>query len=141
MGDEKKPDFSSLEKAVKSMVLALETYEKLNNTVSTAEIELLRDGVICRFEYTFELSWKTMKRFLEMYGMEQVDRLKNRDFFRVCFEAGLIRNPNAWFDFMLDRNQTSHVYDTKIAGDVYSSANSFIGEARYLLEQLRDRTK
>lgn len=139
MKSSQKLDYSSLEKAIHTLNEAIVTYNARKELVSVPESTLMRDGIIQRFEYTFELSWKTMKRYLEMYGIEQVDKLKNRDFFRSCHESGLIRDPQAWFDFLQDRNQTSHTYDQVVAVDVYDSAVRFIADAQYLLAQLRER--
>ena len=50
----------------------------------------MRDGVIQRFEYTFELSWKMIKRYLEIYSLEKPDGFTNTELFRMGFEQGLI---------------------------------------------------
>jgi nucleotidyltransferase substrate binding protein (TIGR01987 family) len=139
MTSSQKLDYSSLEKAIHTLNEAIVTYNARKEFVSASESTLMRDGIIQRFEYTFELSWKTMKRYLEMYGIEQVDKLKNRDFFRSCYEAGLIRDPLVWFDFLQDRNQTSHTYDQVVAVDVYDSAVKFIADVQFLLAQLQER--
>lgn len=141
MSEGKKLDFTSLEKAVATLESALRTYIQSKDSLEQDKRDLMRDGVIQRFEYTFELSWKTMKRYLEMYGLEKVDKLSNRDFFRSCFETGLIRDPEIWFGFLSDRNQTSHIYDQEIAADVFDSANKFMVDAKYLVEQLQKRIK
>jgi nucleotidyltransferase substrate binding protein (TIGR01987 family) len=141
MSQKKKLDFSSLEKAVSTLELAVKTYLERKDSLDKTGGDLMRDGVIQRFEYTFELAWKTMKRYLEMYGLEKVDNLNNRDFFRSCFETGLIGDPEAWFGFLMDRNQTSHVYDQKIAGNVFESASRFISDAMFLVDQLKKRIK
>lgn len=136
-----KLDYSSLEKAINTLESALKFYESQKNAVGPEQRDLMRDGVIQRFEYTFELSWKTIKRFLEMYGLEKVDALNNRDLFRVGFENGLIKDPVQWFDYLSDRNQTSHVYDPNVAADVFSSAQKFLTDAAFLLERLKERVK
>ena len=136
-----KLDYSSFEKAINTLESALKFYESQKNAVGPEQRDLIRDGVIQRFEYTFELSWKTIKRFLEMYGLEKVDALNNRDLFRVGFENGLIKDPVRWFDYLSDRNQTSHVYDPTIAADVFSSAQKFLTDAVFLLERLKERVK
>jgi nucleotidyltransferase substrate binding protein (TIGR01987 family) len=103
--------------------------------------DIMRDGAIQRFEYTFELAWKTIKRYLEMYGLEKVDNLNNRDLFRAGFENGLINDASAWFDYLTDRNQTAHIYDQNIAAEVFDSAKGFLADVKYLLTQLKERVK
>ena len=97
---------------------------------------VLRDGVIQRFEFTFELSWKMLKRYLEEFGLEKVDGLNNRDLFRVGFEQGLLDDPEAWFHYLKMRNQSSHIYDAGKAAAVFASARQFQQAAQELLNRL-----
>lgn len=138
---ENKLDYSSLEKAVATLEMALHSFETITVTLLPEERDLMRDGVIQHFEYTFELAWKTIKRYLEMYGLERVDKLTARDLFRVAFETGLIGDASAWFDYLADRNQTSHIYDEIVAREVFDSAGCFLIDVRFLLIQLKERVK
>lgn len=98
----------------------------------------MRDGVIQRFEYTFELSWKMLKRYLEEYGLERVDFLANRDLFRVGYEQGMLRDAEAWLDYLKKRNLASQTYDAATATAVYLSARALLQDGRFLLERLRN---
>lgn len=138
---ENKLDYSNLEKAITTLEKAVHSIESIKATSSPEERDLMRDGVIQRFEYTFELAWKTIKRYLEMYGLEKVDKLTGRDLFRAAFETGLIEDASAWFDYLADRNQTSHIYDDIIAAEVFDSAGRFLIDVRFLLAQLQERVK
>jgi nucleotidyltransferase substrate binding protein (TIGR01987 family) len=138
---ENKLDFSNLEKAITTLATAVSAYEAKKDSAMPDERDLMRDGVIQRFEYTFELAWKTIKRYLEMYGLERVDKLTSRDLFRVGFEAGLIGDASAWFEYLADRNQTSHIYDDVVAAEVYDSVKAFLIDVRFLLVQLKERVK
>jgi nucleotidyltransferase substrate binding protein (TIGR01987 family) len=101
----------------------------------------VRDACIQRFEYTFELSIKTIKRYLEqeMPIPEQLDQLNYRDLLRIAFEAGLVAQAESWFQYREARNQTSHTYDERKAGSVYAILPSFIEDTRFLLTQLEHR--
>ena len=88
-------DLRSLKKAVEALKLAFEIYDRNPLAEYLPEKVVLRDGVIQRFEFTFELSWKMLKRYLEEFGLEKVDGLNNRDLFRVGFEQGLLDEPEA----------------------------------------------
>ena len=136
-----KLDYSSLEKAVSTLEVSLISYESGKDSMQPEQRDIMRDGVIQRFEYTFELAWKTIKRYLEMYGLEKVDKLNNRDLFRAGFENGLIEDASLWFDYLTDRNQTSHIYDPIVAAEVFNSAKGFLNDAKYLLAQLKERVK
>ena len=134
-------DLSSYEKAIASLETALNAYASAQQPEGSAERELMRDGVIQRFEYTFELAWKLVKRYLEEYGLERVDSLTNRDLFRVGHEQSLLRDAEAWLNYLKSRNLTSHTYEPATAEIVFQSAKAFLADARYLLDQLRARAK
>ncbi len=75
--------------------------------------DLEREGLIQRFEYTFELAWKTLKDRLEYDGV-QVPTATPRKVIRSGFAAGLIDDGEAWIDMLTDRNAMSHQYDFDI---------------------------
>jgi nucleotidyltransferase substrate binding protein (TIGR01987 family) len=134
-------DYSSLEKAIATLKIAIDSYNAMKGSIGPQERDVMRDGVIQRFEYTFELAWKTIRRYLEIYGLEKADTLNNRELFRAGSENGLIKDAATWFDYLADRNQTSHIYDPDVAADVFSSAEAFLADAGYLLLRLKERVK
>ena len=100
----------------------------------------LKAGVIQNFEFTYELSWKFIKRWLETnFTRDDYDGLSRRDLFRHAFEAGLIKDIESWFEYNEKRNLTSHTYNKITAEDVYSCIPNFIEDAKYLLSQLESR--
>lgn len=103
---------------------------------------LMRDGVIQRFEYTYELSWKLLKRYLEeIQGLNDVDALGRKELFRHGHEARLIEDPLRWFAYHQARNLTSHIYAEGIAQQVYTAARAFAVDAAQLLRALEERLK
>ncbi|MDP9195360.1 MAG: nucleotidyltransferase substrate binding protein [Pseudomonadota bacterium] len=94
----------------------------------------IRDSVIQRFEYTYELAWKTLKRALMVsFGYDE-DTV--RDIYRRGFEVGLLQDVERWLAFHTARNMTSHTYNEKIADQTYAVAQEFLKEARLLLQRL-----
>jgi nucleotidyltransferase substrate binding protein (TIGR01987 family) len=81
------------------------------------ENDIVYDGVIQRFEFTFELSWKLMKLFLEYNGITEMK--SPRTTIREAFAYGLIEDGEQWIDMMVDRNKTSHLYDEEEAKIIY----------------------
>jgi nucleotidyltransferase substrate binding protein (TIGR01987 family) len=134
-------DLSSLEKACEALELALKVYAQSVLAEDHPEKVLLRDGVIQRFEFTYELAWKMLKRYLEQYGLEKAEGLNNRELFRMGREQGLIADPEKWFHYLAMRNQTSHVYDQAKAAEVFAAAREFLPDAQYLLRRLRVKAK
>ena len=80
--------------------------------------ELAIYGVLHRFEFTFELMWKTIKDYLEYIGI--VEKTGSpREVIKSAFENALIEDGEEWIDMMLARNQLSHIYDKQISRDIY----------------------
>jgi nucleotidyltransferase substrate binding protein (TIGR01987 family) len=74
--------------------------------------DLEAEGVIQRFEYTYELAWKTMKDYLEENGVT-ITPLTPRNVIKEAFAAGLVGDGQVWSDMMLHRNLLSHTYSEK----------------------------
>ena len=72
--------------------------------------ELEQEGVIQRFEYTFELAWNTLKDRLEHDGMV-LSSVTPRAVIRSAFQAKLISEGERWIDMLGDRSRMSHMYD------------------------------
>ncbi len=119
-----------LKKAVASLKVAL----------AQPKDEFVRDAVIQRFEYTYELAWKMLKRYLdESEGAAAVDPLSRKDLFRLGGERGIVGNVEAWLVYHRARNETSHVYDESKAEQVYDIARQFAVDAEKLLAELERR--
>lgn len=100
--DERKLDFS---KALKRLEEALE--KDLSD-------DLVVDGIIQRFEFTFEQACKVMKLYLEDQGILD-EALAPRSTIRCAYKHKLIEDGDVWIEMMLDRNRTSHMYDEETA--------------------------
>ena len=87
--------------------------ESKNNSVSST----LKDGVIQRFEFCYEICWKLIKYYLENEGIQEAKSPKST--FREAFKIGIIEDGEVWIDMLNDRNLTSHVYDEEVAFDIY----------------------
>lgn len=81
--------------------------------------EFERDGLVQRFEFTHELSWKLMKAYAEYQGFDGIGG--SRDATRKAFEMNLISDGQSWMDMIKSRNETSHNYDGSMADDVVDS--------------------
>ena len=81
-----------------------------------SEQDLLKEGLIQRFEYTHELAWKVMKDYLEYQGY--VDIRGSRDAIRKSLELDILSD-RRWMATIEARNLTSHNYDDETADNIY----------------------
>ena len=90
----------------RGLVLLREALENGPSALSALE----KEGVIQRFEYTFELSWKTIKDFLEAGGLV-INPVTPRQVIKDAFAAKVIGDGQTWIDMLDHRNLLSHTYD------------------------------
>lgn len=111
-----------------------DAFSRLNDGVLQAKDELDRDGVIQRFEFTFELLWKCLKVFLEREGIKCATP---RDCLKSAFRAGLITDEDAFLNMLDDRNKSSHIYSQQEAGKIFQNIkNSYVAGMEKLLKNL-----
>jgi nucleotidyltransferase substrate binding protein (TIGR01987 family) len=133
-----KLNLAPLEKAVSRLTEGLARYEK---DITDTQI---RDGLIQRFEFSYEISHKMLKRHLEAVSPtpEQFDAMAFADLIRSANEQGLLLGDwSAWKIYREMRSKTSHTYDEEIAIEVVHSIPAFLEEARHLLKQLQERNQ
>ena len=103
----------------------------------TEDPDLLRIALIGAFMFTFELSWKTLKDFLNYEGIQVTFP---REVIKQAFQNGLIEDGELWIKMLESRNIMSHAYDEAVAIDVSKSVLAFYLPAFEKLHQvLSDR--
>ena len=127
-------DITPLDRAIASFEAALARQSQHTDD------DLIRDGCIQRFEFTYELSHKMLKRFLEATSAnpDDFDTMPFQDLIRTGAERGLLLSDwSRWKDFRKARSTTSHTYDEEKAREVFAVLPDFLAEARYLRDRLR----
>ena len=99
-----KQRFTNFEKAVLRLESALE-----DDPDRLSQLE--QEGVIQRFEYTFELAWKVLKDKMEADGL-QLDRISPKVVIKQAYASRYIENIETWLQMINDRNLMSHTYDS-----------------------------
>lgn len=100
--------------------------------------EFVRDSAIQRFEFTFELFWKSLKAYAEESGVEAYSP---RDSVRTAFQLGVIQEHPDWFRMLEDRNLTSHTYNEATAETIYSHLPAYLRLIREAQAELTRRVK
>ncbi len=81
--------------------------------------DLVVDASIKRFEFTYELSWKLMKAYLEYNG--NLNGSSPRRAIQEAFKISIVKNGDGWLDMLEDRNRSSHTYDELTAKEIYQN--------------------
>jgi len=109
---------------------------RLEEALARAEDDLDRDGVIQRFEFTVELAWKALKRLLAYKGVECSFP---RDCIKQAFRYGLLEDDDLLLDMWTDRNLCAHVYNEKLAQEIYERIKEIhVKGLRRLRDSLRE---
>ncbi|OGT49043.1 MAG: hypothetical protein A3E82_01335 [Gammaproteobacteria bacterium RIFCSPHIGHO2_12_FULL_38_11] len=105
--------------------------------------ETLQAGVIQHFEFSYELSFKLLKRQLEHESSTPtlVDSFSFQELIREGAEKSYIKDAKKWLEYRHQRNLTSHVYREDYAKSVYKSAIEFYDDGYDLLTKLQARNK
>lgn len=90
-------------------------------------------GVVQNFEFTFELSWKAMQRFLKLQGVETGSP---NQVLRAAAQEGLIIDLELWLTFLKNRNLTVHTYNEDVAEEVYQAAKLLPSTVHKLITKL-----
>ena len=103
-----KQRFNNLQAAYQKLQHAVQANTQcINNKAQTANQELIQMALIKAFEMTFELSWKTMKDYLNYSG---IDVQLPRDTIKQAFANQIITNGQIWINMLEDRNLMTHTY-------------------------------
>ena len=118
--------FSNFVKALHKLTQAVE-YIKLNfidedEPIDDSDLgyvldEMVKEGLIQRFEYTHELAWNVMKDYAKYQGNTSVGG--SRDATREAFQLQLVTDGKVWMDMIGSRNETSHTYNEETADEIY----------------------
>ena len=96
----------------------LNATERLKEALQEKECDIVIDGTLHRFEFTFELAWKTMKDYLEYSGV--IEGIGSpREIIKTAFANGIIEDGENWIKMMLARNSLSHLYDEEKSREIY----------------------
>ncbi len=94
---------------------------RLNESIEEAKENsslTVRDGVIQRFEFTAELAWKTMREYLLLQEITDINSPKA--VMKEAYNNNLISDDVGWLQILQDRNSTSHIYDEEDANEIFS---------------------
>jgi len=137
-------DFTPLGNAIAQLEKSL-TYANSPAAMADPGLrEQLRNSVIQCFEFTYELSWKMLKRYLEATepSPAEIDVSTFQNMIRLGNERALLRSDwRQWKTYRQARTDSSHTYDATKVDAVFAVAPDFLVEARGLYDGLIRRSR
>jgi len=91
-------------------------FNRLKEAVQEAESDLEIDGVIQRFEFTFELGWKALMIYLQEQG---IIARSPKSVLKEAYQLELISEEKDWLKMLEDRNRSVHIYDKETSREIY----------------------
>lgn len=107
-----KQRFQNFEKAFLQFKEGVEQY-------GDTDQNLIKEGIVQRFEFTHELAWKVMKDFLTYEGIKDI--IGSRSATREAYNKGLISDGEQWMNMLETRNQTVHTYQDSILEEEFKN--------------------
>jgi len=112
---------------------ALRTLKEALDIKSPSKLE--KDGAIQRYEYCFELSWKTLKIYLENIGI--IKTKSPKACYQQAFINQIIKDEDTWLKMVSSRNMTVHTYNEKFANALFAELPEYYRVMNELLIDLR----
>jgi len=132
-----KPDLTRVKNSLEKFEQAQESLERALKTPVVTERDIA--GVIKSFEYVFELSWKTLRRLLEVLGYEENSP---RDVYKAAYQAAVLNDEEIWLDILDARNLTTHTYSKKTAEALVKKISSeYVVAFRALVDTIVTKVK
>ena len=120
----------------------LKSFEKallqLGDALEESESPIVRDACLQRFEFSYELLWKTLKVFLEeIHGVRAVSP---RQVFKEAFALSIIDEELTFVEMIESRNTLSHTYNEEQAAKIYVKCGGYLKAMKNVLAQLNKQS-
>ena len=120
----------------------LKSFEKallqLGDALEESESPIVRDACLQRFDFSYELLWKTLKIFLEeIHGVRAVSP---RQVFKEAFALSIIDEELTFVEMIESRNTLSHTYNEEQAAKIYVKCADYLKAMNSVLAQLNKQS-
>ena len=120
--------FMNLKKAYSRLKEVSDIYDGKN--------DIIGDSLIQRFEFTYELTHKTLKEFMKYLGVT-LENSFPRTIFKKAFVNNLISDDTVWINLLEDRNLTSHIYNENMSDEIADRiVTKYVSAIEELVENL-----
>lgn len=98
--------------------------------------DIIADSCVKRFEYTIEIAWKIMKKYLKLeYGKEDKELTIN-NIFRFTAGYEMIDGWERWKEYYAQRNNSAHENNIKKSREILKFIPAFIKDTDILIKNL-----
>ncbi|MDM8520163.1 HI0074 family nucleotidyltransferase substrate-binding subunit [Anaerolineales bacterium HSG6] len=124
------------EKIIRSVQNLESALQRLEEALTVPKTDsLVIDGTIQRFEFTLELYWKTLKRLLAWEGIRT---RTPREALKQAYHLEWLSDETIWLQMLHDRNETSHMYDERMADVIYERIKIYYPEMKQTFDSLKN---
>jgi len=106
-----------------------------NELIEDGFEDIVLDLIVKRFEFTYEMSWKALKRYLDFLGIEAKSP---RGVFKEAYAQGILKDERVWLDMVEQRNISSHIYDEFEIREILTKVDKFQKAFRHLKDKIED---
>jgi nucleotidyltransferase substrate binding protein (TIGR01987 family) len=112
------------DKLERSLIYFQKAMDRFTEVMQEPESSIVMDATIQRFEFTYELMWKTLKIFLEdIHGIRTVSP---RQVFKEAYSLSIVEQEDIFLEMIKSRNLLSHTYNEEQALDIYKKCPSYV---------------
>ncbi len=127
--------YDNFNKAVKRLNEANISYRK------NSENDIYQDALIKRFEFTFELGWKTLREFLIEQGY-RLEILSPKGVIAFAYQEGILSDETLWLNMLEARNLTAHDYGRELSAEIADKIStrfckSLSGLSKFIADNLK----
>lgn len=112
--------------------------KRLEEVLAKEKNDIIRDSAIKRFEFTFDLSWRLIKAFLE--EEKGIRCTSPKECFHQAYRQGIIDYDDFWLKMTDWRNEVVHTYGEKFADAFYEKLPAVLERFKLLKKKLLDNT-
>jgi nucleotidyltransferase substrate binding protein (TIGR01987 family) len=122
------------EKLEKNLIQLKKAMDRFAEALREPESPIVLDATIQRFEFTYELMWKTLKTFLEdVHGVRTVSP---RQVFQEAYALSLIEKEEIFLEMIKSRNLLSHTYNEEQAAEIFKKCPSYLSAIKNLYPKI-----
>jgi len=121
-------------KLEKSLINLRKATDRFAEALQEPESSIVMDATIQRFEFTYELMWKTLKIFLEdIHGIRAVSP---RLVFKEAYALSIIEQEDIFLEMIQSRNLLSHTYNEEQAEQIYKKSPLYLSAIKELYQRI-----